>query len=153
MKRFVSSESICSLTCWFVSAEAGGAFQDQQEGAHIIRVHHPGRPGDGALPPREQSHATFQTVGAAAAGIAVPAAHFSTSAENLSTFELQHCDGSVLMMPGSKAQTPPRNHPPPPSCPLQTSATLSWQQTAQRRHCREKVSFLSSVKNQSDHTL
>lgn len=72
MKQFVSSESICSRAGLSVSAEARGAFQDQQEGPHIIRVHHPGRPGDGALPPREQSHATLQTVGAAAAGIAVP---------------------------------------------------------------------------------
>lgn len=53
-----------------VSAEAGGAFQDQQEGAHIIRVHHPGCPGDGALPPREQSDASLQTAGAA--GVAAP---------------------------------------------------------------------------------
>ena len=66
-------ESICpSLSLWSplrLRVEAGGAFQDQQEGADLIRVHHPGRPGDGALPPREQSHAPLQAAGAAAAAV------------------------------------------------------------------------------------
>lgn len=35
------------------SAEAGGAFPDQQEGADLLWVHHPGGPGDGALSARE----------------------------------------------------------------------------------------------------
>lgn len=55
-----------------VSAETGGAFPDQQEGAHILWVHHSSRSGDGALPPWEQGPAPLQTAGAAAGVVGPP---------------------------------------------------------------------------------
>lgn len=91
--------SVCfCLTPWSVpvSAEAGGAFQDQQTGIDIIWVYHSGCPGDGAVPPRKQSHATLQKTGAAAAVIAA-AAQRCLPLGTRTTILSPHCDGSILL--------------------------------------------------------
>lgn len=99
------NSTIKSFCC--LPAEAGGAFQDQQERADIFWVHHPCCPGDGALPPRESGHASLQTSGAAAAGVAGSAAlrHTPPSLQRLSAPSSSNT--GRLVMPGSEAARKP----------------------------------------------
>lgn len=134
-----------SLLC--VCAEARGAFQDQQEGADIVWVHHPRRPGDGALPSWEQSHATLQTPGAAAAGVVEPGSaaprHTDPSIQGLSapssSFHTVTDGSSRSLARMSSLHTPKFSH---------TSAGLV---NAWLKGTRSKIAFIPPNSNVKKH--
>ena len=68
---FIEKQRVMSVSSC-VRAEAGGAIPDQPAGADPAGVPGAGGSGDGAVPPRKQSHAPLPPPGAAGVTLSSP---------------------------------------------------------------------------------